>query len=536
MDFWNLLSLFGGLALFLFGMNLMSEGLELVAGQKMQQILQKLTTNKFLGVLVGIFVTAVIQSSSATTVMVVGFVNSNLMNLSQAVNVIMGANIGTTITGQLIALNITKIAPLIAFAGFILSLTKLRKSDYYSKVVMGLGFLFMGLNMMSDSMVPLQSSPFFHSLMLNIAHPVLGVIVGAVFTAIIQSSSASVGILQTMASQGLIPFRTSFYIVLGQNIGTCITSIIASFNTSKNAKRAALSHVLFNLMGTIIFILISYVLPIDEWIVAMTPDRPTAQIANLHSIFNVSTTLLMMPFSRWFAKLSSLIIKGEDDIQAERRLVYLKPNSFGDNVVMLSNIRLEILRMLGMTHEIFTGALSFFKEEYDEEKADKLREMTVTLNYLNKEVTKIAVVLLSRQLGQSQSETLTNYIRVVSNLDRIGDYSMQILDILEESQLHKLTYSDTAEDEIMALTAQIDDLFKEIRSEGEDELRNAALIYDMQDKLEFDIDSFRDLHIARMREGLCGAEAGLNFDKCLSHLQRIGDHLVTASDGLDVVA
>lgn len=533
MDIWHLFSLFGGLALFLFGMNLMSEGLELVAGQKMQQILQKLTTNRFLGLLVGLVVTAVIQSSSATTVMVVGFVNSNLMNLTQAVNVIMGANIGTTITGQLIALNVTKLAPLIAFAGFILSMTKIRKSEYFSKVIMGLGFLFMGLQMMSDSMKPLQSDPAFHSMMLNISNPFMGIVIGAVFTAIIQSSSASVGILQTMAASGLVPFSTAMYIVLGQNIGTCITSVISSFNTSRNAKRAATSHVLFNLIGTMIFVLISYLLPLQEWIVNLTPDRPTAQIANLHTIFNVVTSLLMLPFARALAKLSTLLIKGEDEVVEQRRLVYLKPNSFGDNVVMLSNIRLEIIRMLDMTHEIFTKAASNFKE-LNEEAIKELRETAVTLNYLDKEVTKIAVVLLSRQLGQAQSEALTNYIRVVSNLDRIGDYSLQIVNIMQQSHENEITYSETAENELRILATQIEDLFAEIKAEADAEDINTGLIYDMQDKLEFDIDSFRDLHIVRMREGLCGAEAGLNFDKCLSHMQRIGDHLVTAAESLDI--
>lgn len=305
----DVFSLLGGLALFLYGMQMMSNGLEAAAGNRMKQILEKLTSNRFLGVLVGAGITAVIQSSSATTVMVVGFVNSGMMTLRQAVWIIMGANIGTTITGQLIALDIGAIAPLIAFAGVALILfIKKEKVHHWALIVAGLGILFIGMDMMSTSMMPLRESEAFVSLMTKFSNPVLGILAGMIFTAIIQSSSASVGILQALATSGLIGLPNAVFVLFGQNIGTCITAVLASIGANRNAKRTTIIHLMFNIIGTTIFTIVCIMTPLTSLVESFTPGRVSAQIANMHTLFNIVTTLLLLPFGTYLAKLATKIL------------------------------------------------------------------------------------------------------------------------------------------------------------------------------------------------------------------------------------
>ena len=322
----DVLALLGGLALFLYGMQMMSTGLEAAAGNRMKSILEKLTSNRVKGVLVGAAITAVIQSSSATTVMVVGFVNSGLMTLKQAVWVIMGANIGTTITGQLIALDIGAIAPLFAIAGVgAIMFIKSEKVHHISSIFAGLGILFMGMDMMGAAMSPLKESEAFISLMTKFDNPLLGILVGALFTAVIQSSSASVGILQALASTGMIPLSSAVFVLFGQNIGTCITAVLASIGMKVNAKRTTVIHLLFNIIGTVLFTVICLVTPYVTWIEAMTPGDPVAQIANAHTVFNIVTTLLLLPFGTHMANIAVRILhdsKKSDDL--ELRLKYFR--------------------------------------------------------------------------------------------------------------------------------------------------------------------------------------------------------------------
>ncbi|WP_368248065.1 Na/Pi cotransporter family protein, partial [Intestinimonas butyriciproducens] len=293
MDITNILGLLGGLALFLHGMQMMSSGLEAAAGNRMKGILEKLTANRLLGILVGAVITAVIQSSSATTVMVVGFVNSGMMTLRQAVWIIMGANIGTTITGQLIALDVGVLAPLFAFIGVAMMVfLKKPQSHHFGSIIGGLGVLFIGMDMMSASMAPLREMPGFVSLMTTFSNPVIGILAGALFTAVIQSSSASVGILQALANSGVIGLPSAVYVLFGQNIGTCITAVLASIGTSRNAKRATIIHLMFNVIGTILFTVLCILTPLVGVVQGITPTNPAAQIANMHTIFNIVTTLI----------------------------------------------------------------------------------------------------------------------------------------------------------------------------------------------------------------------------------------------------
>lgn len=323
----DILSLLGGLALFLYGMQMMSTGLEAAAGNKMKSILEKLTSNRIKGVLVGAVITAVIQSSSATTVMVVGFVNSGLMTLNQAVWVIMGANIGTTITGQLIALDIGAIAPIFAIAGVAaMMFVKSERVHHISSIFAGLGVLFMGMDMMGAAMEPLQDSEAFINLMTQFSNPLIGILVGAVFTAVIQSSSASVGILQALAATGMIPLSSAVYVLFGQNIGTCITAVLASIGTKVNARRTTVIHLMFNIIGTTIFTIVCMTTPYVELVESLTPGDPVAQIANAHTIFNIVTTLILLPFGTYMAKAATHILpdsKKEDD--EDLRLKYIRP-------------------------------------------------------------------------------------------------------------------------------------------------------------------------------------------------------------------
>ena len=308
MSLTNIIGLLGGLALFLYGMQMMSQGLENAAGNKMQQILEKLTANRFLGVLVGALITAVIQSSSATTVMVVGFVNAGMMTLNQAVWIIMGANIGTTITGQLIALDAGAVAPIIAFIGVILIIfSKKEKIGYVGSILAGLGILFIGMDMMGGSMEPLAQSQSFISLLTKFSNPILGILAGTIFTAIIQSSSASVGILQALAGSGIVTLDSAAFILFGQNIGTCITAFLAALGANRNAKRTTIIHITFNVIGTIIFTILCITTPLIPVLQGMTESAPK-QIANLHTMFNVTTTLILLPFGTALTKLAQHIL------------------------------------------------------------------------------------------------------------------------------------------------------------------------------------------------------------------------------------
>lgn len=309
----DILGLLGGLALFLYGMQMMSSGLEAAAGNRMKRILERLTSNRFLGVAVGAGITAVIQSSSATTVMVVGFVNSGMMTLSQAVWIIMGANIGTTITGQLIALDVGALAPLFAFCGVAL-VVFLKKAvfHHYGQIIAGLGILFIGMEMMSSAMMPLRESKAFINLMTQFSNPLLGILAGMIFTAVIQSSSASVGILQALVASGLIGLPSAVYVLFGQNIGTCITAVLAAIGTSRNAKRTTVLHLLFNVIGTTLFTLACMFTPLTPLVASFTPGNLPAQIANMHTVFNVVTTLLLLPFGNYLAKLAVRILPEQD--------------------------------------------------------------------------------------------------------------------------------------------------------------------------------------------------------------------------------
>lgn len=526
----DFVGMLGGLALFLYGMKVMGDGLELVAGSQMQKILEKLTTNRFLGMIVGLIVTAIIQSSSATTVMVVGFVNAGLMNLSQAIGVIMGANIGTTVTSQLIALDIKEIAPVIAFVGLVLILfSKKQKTNYIGQVLIGLGILFIGMGTMSGAMKPLRDVPEFRQLMTNFSNPLYGVLTGTLVTCVLQSSSASVGILQAMAAQGLIGIGGAMYVVFGQNIGTCITAMIASIGSNKNAKRAAISHILFNIIGTVIFILVSFALPLASWMEKFSPNNTVQQIANLHTIFNISTTLLLLPFGGLIGKLALKIIKGEDKFNDLKRLEFIDNCNFMDSSVAIISLEAEINRMKTITNENLILAMSDFSHP-DQTVIAKVNYQEDIIDFLNKEIKKGIIKTNALTLSKQAAKTLNRLLVLTSNLERIGDHALNVAEHAWQCTEHNLTFSNIGLEELSTMRETILEMFNIVNSKSFTPAEKKEKVYILEAKVDKYTDQFRKKHIERMTNGECNIESGILYDEMLTDLERIADHLMNIAE------
>lgn len=526
----DVLALLGGLALFLYGMQMMSTGLEAAAGSRMKSILEKLTSNRVKGVLVGAAITAVIQSSSATTVMVVGFVNSGLMTLKQAVWVIMGANIGTTITGQLIALDIGAIAPLFAIAGVgAIMFIKSEKVHHISSIFAGLGILFMGMDMMGAAMSPLKESEAFISLMTKFDNPLLGILVGALFTAVIQSSSASVGILQALASTGMIPLSSAVFVLFGQNIGTCITAVLASIGMKVNAKRTTVIHLLFNIIGTVLFTVICLVTPYVTWIEAMTPGDPVAQIANAHTVFNIVTTLLLLPFGTHMANIAVRILpdskKADDE---DLRLKYIRPfessYAIGHSAVAVSQVRDEVNRMRDMVAKNISDSFDSLVQ-YDEKLRKKVSEREEYIDFLNKGISEYIVSLMASEMNMSDSRKINGYYAIISNLERIGDHAVNLAEYGDDMRKWEIDFSDTVKEELNEMKAQciaaLDNL-KEVTSENVERILSQAVI--IEQKTDDMRDKYFKKQMQRLKKGKCKPQSGIVFSEILTDFERMGDH------------
>ena len=526
----DVLALLGGLALFLYGMQMMSTGLEAAAGNRMKSILEKLTSNRIKGVLVGAAITAVIQSSSATTVMVVGIVNSGLMTLKQAVWVIMGANIGTTITGQLIALDIGAIAPLFAIAGVgAIMFIKSEKVHHISSIFAGLGILFMGMDMMGAAMSPLKESEAFISLMTKFDNPLLGILVGALFTAVIQSSSASVGILQALASTGMIPLSSAVFVLFGQNIGTCITAVLASIGMKVNAKRTTVIHLLFNIIGTVLFTVICLVTPYVTWIEAMTPGDPVAQIANAHTVFNIVTTLLLLPFGTHMANIAVRILpdskKADDE---DLRLKYIRPfessYAIGHSAVAVSQVRDEVNRMRDMVAKNISDSFDSLVQ-YDEKLRKKVSEREEYIDFLNKGISEYIVSLMASEMNMSDSRKINGYYAIISNLERIGDHAVNLAEYGDDMRKWEIDFSDTVKEELNEMKAQciaaLDNL-KEVTSENVERILSQAVI--IEQKTDDMRDKYFKKQMQRLKKGKCKPQSGIVFSEILTDFERMGDH------------
>ena len=535
----NLFSMLGGLALFLYGMNMMSNGLEMAAGNKMKTILEKLTSNRILGVLVGALVTAIIQSSSATTVMVVGFVNSGLMSLTSAVWVIMGANIGTTITGQLIAIDITAIAPLIAFIGVaMIVFFKSQKLDAIGGVIGGLGILFIGMETMSNAMVPLRTMPEFVGLISKFQNPFIGILVGALFTALIQSSSASVGILQALAKSGVMTLSSSIYVLFGQNIGTCITSVLASIGTSKNAKRTTIIHLSFNIIGTVLFVTISMLFPFADLVQSLTPSNVAAQIANVHTIFNVTTTLLLLPIGTKLVDLACRILPDSEEDQQDMQLKYLDFSIFdndyhiGTSAIANTQLFNETQHMLNVANHNVKRAFELL-DHYDEEKYIRLQKDEEYINYLNQQVINFTTAVISHEFQAESSQSIVLFLKLSSDLERIGDHAMNIAARAQKLAKDDTHFSEDALKEIGIMESLCNNILDELIIMDYDEFK---YIVDKVDVMEDNIDKtqhqFAVNQLIRLKEKKCTTENSVIYTRILTDFERIGDHGLNIAESL----
>lgn len=532
-DFFSLL---GGLALFLYGMQMMSNGLEAAAGNKMKQILEKLTANRFLGVLVGAGITAVIQSSSATTVMVVGFVNSGMMTLKQAVWIIMGANIGTTITGQLIALDVGELAPLFAFAGVALIVfVKKQKVHHYGLIVAGLGILFIGMEMMSGAMMPLRESEAFVSLMTKFSNPVLGILAGALFTAVIQSSSASVGILQALAGSGLIGLSNAVYVLFGQNIGTCITAILAAIGTSRNAKRTTVIHLMFNLIGTAIFTVVCITTPLTELVESFTPGNVSSQIANMHTLFNIVTTLLLLPFGNYLARAAVRILPEKQDEQEDvMHMEFIRPmetkrdTQIGLSAIAVTSIKKELHRMIDMAKENVEASFTAVKAGTTA-NLETVQEREEYIDYLNKEISKYISKVLVNESNPRDSQYISALFKVCGNVERIGDHAMNICGYTRMIEKQGITFSKEVRieiDEMKEVCKKALDYLGEIHHDQQEDNQDMKAIEKFEQQIDDMTDDYRKKQLIRMQNGTCSEEGCIIYSEMLTDFERIGDHIL----------
>lgn len=533
MDITNILGLLGGLALFLHGMQMMSSGLEAAAGNRMKGILEKLTANRLLGILVGAVITAVIQSSSATTVMVVGFVNSGMMTLRQAVWIIMGANIGTTITGQLIALDVGVLAPLFAFIGVAMMVfLKKPQSHHFGSIIGGLGVLFIGMDMMSASMAPLREMPGFVSLMTTFSNPVIGILAGALFTAVIQSSSASVGILQALANSGVIGLPSAVYVLFGQNIGTCITAVLASIGTSRNAKRATIIHLMFNVIGTILFTVLCILTPLVGVVQGITPTNPAAQIANMHTIFNIVTTLILLPLGNGLVSAAMHILpERKQDMEEGMHLMYLTPikanqdRAIGVSAIYITQLKQELERMLAMAKENVATA---FQAVLDREPALIQREETVEeyIDFLNKEISQFISHVIVHETNEADSAAVSAYFKITGNIERIGDHAMNICGysaLLKEKNVH---FSQEAREEIAEMRSVCMEAIDALGTDVSDAVSWLTGVAALEQKMDDMTSQYRQSQLNRMKSGACSDEGCILFSEMLTDFERIGDHVL----------
>lgn len=526
----------GGLGMFIYGMQIMAQGLENAAGSKMKSILEVLTKNKLMGVFLGAAITAVIQSSSATTVMVVGFVNAGIMNLTQAMGVIMGANIGTTVTGWLVSsvewaefLSPAKIAPIAVMIGVIIMLTgKRRSSKEIASIIVGFGLLFIGISSMSSAVEPLQESEGFVNLFVTLGrNPVLGILAGTFVTAVIQSSSASVGILQSLAAAGLVPFNTAIYIIMGQNIGTCVTALLSAIGANKNAKRAAMIHLYFNLIGTVVFMILFYMINAAVHFPFMTQMATPATIAITHSVFNITATLVWLPFSNLLVKLACLTIcddKKDEVSKEDQEFMILESRFLEKPAFAVEQGRNAARHMEKDSRKALNIALDLIYD-YSEEQAEHVQEIESKVDRYEDELGTYLVKLNNKNLSERDSHSVSTMLHCIGDFERISDHAVNIMESAQELHEKKLTFSAQARNELQVLIAAVSRI-----------VDTAYQIFDKQDlNLTEDVEPLEEIvdelskelkrrHINRLRSGECTIEMGFILTDLLTSLERIADH------------
>jgi len=524
----TIILLFGGLGLFLFGMQLMSDGLEKAAGARMRSILEFFTKNRFIGMIVGVVFTAVIQSSSAATVMVVSFVNSGLMDLYQASGVILGANIGTTVTGQLIAFNLSDIAPLFVIIGVVMQMfSKKTNVKRIGGVILGFGILFMGLSTMGNAMTSLKDSPQMISLVTSLTNPLMGILVGLVITAVLQSSSATVGIVILMAGQGLIEFGICPYIILGCNIGACMSATLASLNGKKDAKRAALIHLLFNIVGSVITYLVLLVAqgPITGALLAMSGGNPARAVANTHTIFKVVQVIVLFPFMGWIVKATYKIVRGNDPSQEDEfELLYIgQKRIMTPSTATVDAIR-EIVHMGQVASENLKKGMKTLCDP-NEEEIQEIYKKERYINFLNHRITDYLVKASEMEMPVADTQMIGGLFHVVNDIERIGDHAENLADSAKQILEKGVQFSDKAKQQLQEMNemvVKILDYSLEMFSNKNQE--HMQEILDLEDAIDEREKKLQRSHVKRLTKNKCTPEAGMIFSDTVSGLERVADH------------
>jgi len=525
----SVLLVVGGLGLFLFGMKMMSGGLELIAGDRLQGIIKRVTSNRFLAVSVGIVATIAINSSTATTIMTVSFVNSGMMNLSQAIGIIMGANVGTTFSAQLIAFRIDQFAPMFIFIGIILHLFfKKRSIKNIGYVILGFGVLFFGVTIMGQPLKALADNPYFNVILTTFENPILSLLAGFLFTAIIQSSSATMGILVTLHLSGVpIPFMTSAYIILGTNIGTSITTVIASIPANRESKRAALFHIMFDIIGSIVFGTLIFLLPgILNWF-QRTWHEPARQVAMFHTLYNIATMLIFLPFVRQMALLMQKIVPMKTDgkdTTYEKKLIYLDEKTSQSPTIAVVNAHLELCRMGKIAVENLSLAIESFFEN-DMSKAKKALKNENIIDYLSHNIALKLVWINNMALSGYEAVRIGKMFQIVSDMERIGDHAENIAEYTEFVEINDLKFSNDALEELKTLSEMTLNLMSKAlevyEKEDESQLPGVNSLEQEVDKLA---KTFTDNHINRLKIASCEPKSGVIFTDMIIDLERSADH------------
>ena len=535
MDILTIFMFLGGLGLFLFGMQIMQEGLEKTAGDNLRTLLEKTTTNPLSGICIGTGVTMLIQSSSATTVMVVSFVSAGLMTLPQAMNVIIGANIGTTITAQIIAFKIDSVAPLILFIGMLpVVFGKKKIMKNVGMIILGFGIIFLGMRLMSESVEPLRTNEVLTDFLVSFDNPVLAILAGTIFTAVVQSSSASIAIMQAFASEGLIGFHAAAFIVIGMNLGTCITGILASLSSGRNGKCAAFLNLFYNIIKITLATLVIVLLPVTlTWIENLSPGNVARQIANLHMIMNIVAALLLTPGSKLIVRITERLIGGKDENAALNQLMYLDRNVLQTPALAAPLARREICRMGDLVRSNLRLSMEAFFE-LDADKAKRVLEVEQTINYLNHAITGWLVELRALDVSQADREKLGMMFHVVNDIERIGDHAENIS---EYASIAIDRNSDISEEgiaelrEISAKTLDVVELSLDIyEHESFDRLNIASAEEEEVDELQ---DTMIENHVKRLMAGKCDPRGGIMFTDMVTDLERCADHAINIAYSIE---
>ncbi|MBP1925549.1 phosphate:Na+ symporter [Sedimentibacter acidaminivorans] len=518
------ISLIGGLGLFLFGMNYMGDGLQKAAGNKMKNLLAALTKNNFTGLLVGTLVTAVIQSSSATTVMTIGFVNAGLMNLNQAIGIIMGANIGTTTTALLVSLDITKLATLFVGIGvFVYLSSKKKKIKNIAEVIIGFGILFVGMDLMKSAMEPMKNSSLFIDAMTKFTNPLLGILVGFSMTAILQSSSATTGLLIALSASGGVTLGMAYPVIFGQNIGTCVTAMLSSIGANKTAKRAAVIHLLFNIIGTLIFI-IFLSRPIQALVLEIVPSYVPKQIAVAHILFNIINVIILFPFSKYLVRASEIIVKGGNEDDKENVVKYIDQRLLATPPIALTQASKELLRLGRMVQNQFEISSDAFVNK-NETSVYEVFEIEKRVNALTKLILEYLVKLDKESLTDDEKDKLVTMMNTLNDLERVGDHADNIAELALYKIENNVSFSESANQEFMEMYDLTNEVFElSLDALSTIDCDDCHMVLNRDKEIDNMFKLLRKNHIDRLNNRICEPNSGVIFLDTISNLERIGDH------------